>query len=224
MPETTASSPPGIILGFDETNNGFNLDHPKYKHHPNSIMVVTGYMTPSNSTFHTPERPGSRKKVFNSKRDVSRALELGREYIEASPDYFYTTICYSDSKKIKLPLLRANAIALLTFKFFQHYQLDPITTKLAIDQINGKDFSNSVGYFLQGWLENARLPIKFNIEERSDKKIPAVKKADRIGYYLAAIKFLGDKNHWPYRKRKVSMNQLENLATQIQMNQIDRNM
>ena len=53
----------------------------------------------------------------------------------------------------------------------------------------------------------------------ADRKISAVKIADRIGYYLAAIKFLGNKSHWPYRHRKVSMNQLEHLAAQTQRNQ-----
>ena len=219
--QKNANKQPSVIIGFDETNNGFHLDNPnkRYHFHKDSVMVITGYMSPNITIAQDQQPKASKRKFFNRERDIALALKLGKKYIELNPDYFYTTIKYSDTKRIGYPLIRANAIALLSFKFFQHYELNPLTTQLAIDEIDGEKVSSSAEYFLQGWLENTNLPVDFEIMPKADKKILAVKKADRIGYYLAAIKFLGQGDHWPYRHRKVSMNQLENLAMQTQMNQ-----
>ena len=221
MPAKKTKRQPKIIIGFDETNNGFHLDDPKkrYHFHKNSQMVIAGCMAQDIINPYYSQKPVPKRKFFNKERDIKMAQKLGKRYISENPDYFYTTIRYLDTKKIGYPLIRANAIALLTFKFFQHDQLDPRRTRLVIDEMNGEDVSASAGCFLQGWLENAKLPVKFEITKKADKKFPVVKTADRIAYYLAAIKFLGKKSHWPYLHRKVSMNQLEHLAAQTQMDQ-----
>jgi hypothetical protein len=50
---------------------------------------------------------------------------------------------------------------------------------------------------------------------KADKKVVAVKKADSVAYYIAAIRFLGQNKQWPYRNKKVAFNHLEQLTLDV---------
>jgi len=203
-----------FVLGFDETNNGFNLDSPDYKPHANSILVITGYLVPDiGRANYGCCKYEHKKKIFNSRRDLDRALFRGKYYIGSHPDFFYTTI--PRQSPFPMTLMRANAVALLTFQFAKAYNLDPNKTTLVLDEMNGKENSKFINHALQFWLEQARFTAEHYSKEKADEKTIAVKIADRIGYYVSAIKFLGTNQKWPFRSRKVSINNLEQLAIDL---------
>ena len=201
-----------IILGFDGTNNGFELDSPVYKPHKDSQFVVTGYMAFDTGANYGSARYESKKRIFNKKRNVQRALTRGRAYIGENPSFFYTNFQRPPNSNLFL-MKHAQAIALLTFKFFETYEIQPPTASIIIDEINGETSSRFVGRVLGAILEDANLDIPYKFKKKADKRAPSVRKADRVGYYVAAIKFLGDSHKWPFRSRRVNMNQLETLAT-----------
>ena len=209
------SKRPSFILGFDETNNGFNLDSEDYKPHKDSNLIVTGYLTNSKGAQYGSRKYESKRKIFNNNRDIERALTRGRYYIGQHPNFFYTVVSRRMIKHTPLPLLRANAIALLTFKFFSSYDINPQQTQIVLDQMDGKDHTDFVKQGLGIWLEDTKIKTQYRVGYKADQKVPAVRTADRIGYYLAAIKFLGNLRKWPYRSRKISLSHLEDLAAEM---------
>lgn len=203
---------PNFILGFDETNNGFNLDSRHYIPHDNSPLVVTGYLTPEIGASYGNKKYEAKKKIFNSKRDIKRALKRGRYYIENNPYFFYTTFSRKAINQTPLPILKANAIALLTFQFFNTYDINPDETQIILDQMDDKKHTSHVIQTLGIWLEDADINSDYRYKKNADKNTPAVKTADRVGYYISAIKFLGDSKKWPYRSRKIPLSHLERLT------------
>jgi len=207
---------PKIILGFDETNNGFELDSPDYTSHEDSVLIVTGYLgiDPKRANYGNGKYEGKRK-IFNKKRDLTRALKRGKYYLEHNPNFLYTIIPRKESRRIHRATLRAQAIALLTFKFFLLYNLTPKNTKIIIDEIDGRKSSRRVNEELEYYLSKAFLKLPHTTKKQADKKVVAVKKADRAGYYIAAMKFLGEKEKWPYHRHRIPLSDLEKLSAQV---------
>jgi hypothetical protein len=204
-----------VVLGIDETNNGFGLNcyNPNFK----SSQLVTLYIGDNS------ERPldyeGSRFEskggTFNDRRDVERAIARGRHYLHENPSFFYTTIPKEAVQTTPIEILKANAIALLTFKYVLRYNPQISNVQLIIDQMDGKESSKTIGKIVEIWLKKTGLDIPYRFIQHAEGNFIPVRKADRVGYWLTAIHFLGENPKWPYRHRRVNLNALEKLALEV---------
>jgi len=205
----------GIILGFDEVNNGFNLPNLNPHHRP-SILVV-GYMMkdPGRSCYGSQafEKKGS---IFSKgKKGLANALRRGKAYLSENPDFLYTAIPKIMVEKSPLCLIKGNAIAALTFAFFLKYNLNPSKTQVVFDGVDREVHSDHLDSVLEMWFEKADLEVPHFYKPHADDSVCAVRKADRIAYYLAGISFLGDRHKWPYRHRKIDLKRLDELAIRV---------
>ncbi|MAH49368.1 hypothetical protein CMI37_26325 [Candidatus Pacearchaeota archaeon] len=204
-----------LAIGLDETNNGFRIGN---KHHP--FLIVTGYLGLDGGGYGTPKYGSKQRRKFFGKnpKKTSRILQCAKTYLGEHQDFYYTVIHQKDAHSIDLS--KANAVAALTFKFFQEYDINPEQTILFLDEMDGEASSGFINEVLQSWLDIAGLgktehrSIRKTIQ-RSTKRKQVIKTADMIGYYIAALKFLGGRTHWPFRSRKVNLNQLEQMAADI---------
>ena len=207
--------PNGIILGFDEVNNGFNLPNLNPHHRPSIIGV--GYMMPDTGRACYGSQPFEKKgSIFSQgKNGLDRALRRGRTYLSEHPDFLYTTIPKIMVEKSPLCLIKGNAIAALTFAFFLKYNLNPSKTQVIFDGVDREVHSNHLESVLEMWFKKADLNVPHLYKPHADDRVCAVRKADRIAYYLAGISFLGNKHKWPYRHRKIDMKRLDELAIRV---------
>jgi len=197
-----------VVLGFDESNNGYGLK--VFNPHHKPAMVLTGYLAEDTSmkSYHSP--PNEIKgKIFTGQRNIEEALKRGRSYIRDHPDFLYTAIPKELQRTVPIAILKAEAIATLTINFFLHYHLDPSKTKIVMDEMDGELPSKQLNQVLDIWLEKAGLDIPHKSLRSSPSQVLAVRKADMISYYLAAIHLLGDNPHWPYKHHRVGIRSLE---------------
>lgn len=202
------------VLGFDETNNGFHLKcfNPYHK----SPMIVTGYLSSEGFSKNYAGSMYERKeKTFNGERDIQRAIKRARGFLFENPDFFYTSISSDLKKFYPIPFLQANAIALLTFKFILSYDLDLNNTVIMMDEISGRETSQLVNDNLEEWFKKAGLTIPHAWRRYGEDSVLAIRKADRVGYHIAALHLLGNNPKWPYRNHKVPFNNLEFLLERV---------
>ncbi len=204
-----------IVLGFDETNNGLNLDS-KNPHHKTS-MIITGYL--GNSLKKNKNYEGSRYEhkgfAFSRKEDTKEILRRGKIFLYDNSHFFYTSLSKEDYSPEKAVDLRADPIILLTLKFILSYGLEPSNTQLIIYQIEGIERSKKIGKSIEKKFKKLKLNIPFRFIKGAElNKIP-VRKADRAGYWISALHFLGKNHKWSYKHRRVSMTSLEKLAIEF---------
>lgn len=209
-----------IILGFDETNNGFDLFHTNPYYSSSQLIVCFVMEDPKRANYGALRGESKRNCRYFKKRPIvpksvtDEILKKGREYIGAHQDFLYTTIPKELKKERPIHMLKGDAIALLAIKAIETYNLDSRKTQIVIDQIDGPGPipSERAGYVLDMWLEKAGLEIPISFKQHGDSKVIAIRRADIIGYYLAAIHLFGTRKKWPYVSHKVSFNQLEQIA------------
>jgi hypothetical protein len=229
------------IIGIDEINNGYHAKSNTGSKYPYLIMAayITHGITRANYGSCKYEHKG---KLIKEDGDLGRALERGKDYIKRHPDFLYTIIPENSTKKTPTAILKGNAAALLVFEFFLRQNLKPEETVVIVDETDGIGNSEAMNYILDLWLDKAglNLPCRYKSDikvpdsvklpypyiysldkkpyrskRRADDKVVAVRKADRISYYLAAIHYLGHKNKWPHRKKKISLNHLEERCLEV---------
>lgn len=200
------------VIGIDETNNNLEIISLN-PHHPSS-MIVTGYL--GDNSQKGPNYMGSMYEdkcgVFGAKLDSDEARRRAKHFLRNNPHFFYTAMPRESSDKTGIIELRGDMIALLTFKFILSYALDPTKVQLIVDQIDGPERSGEVCRYLNELFSLRRLnvPIRF-IQGAEHVKIPA-RKADRAGYWISALHFLGKNHKWPYGHRRVNLKSLDRLA------------
>jgi hypothetical protein len=223
------------IIGIDETNAGFHVDPNNPDAH--SSVIVTGYITQGITRANYGSCKYEHKgKLLIKNGDFQRALERGRDYIQRHPDFLYTLIERKPKRRYETAILKGNAAALLVFEFFLRYNLNPQETCIILDEADGEGNSEAINSVLSLWLEKAglKIPCRYKPDRRvpesillpypyiydsnkkpyrskvkGDDRVVAIRKADRVGYYIGAIHFLGKGKKWPYRRRKVSLHFLE---------------
>jgi hypothetical protein len=197
-----------MILGFDETNNGFGLRCFNKNHESN--LIITAYLSDEVS-MKDYERPDyeSKGRIFTGERNISSALRRGRVYLEEHQDFLYTSVPRDAQLTTPIAILKAEAVALLTLNFFLQYELDEKNVKIIMDEMDGKNQSIQINQVLDLWLKKAGLSIPHRSMRSAASRIHAVRKADMVGYYLTAIHFLGENRKWPYRSHRIGFNELE---------------
>ena len=210
-----------VTIGVDETNNGFFLDSPDFSKSRDSPLIVIAYLDQGNPRFTAQPQQyisARRRRFFARQTEIEQVLNIGSAFIDRNPDFCYTTVPYYQLKEGIYPKIRAEAIALLTFKLVSSYDLIPSQTSVLVDEIDGGENSDCVKQFLQAMFESEGLDLKVRIKRKTRRKMnPTIKKADAIGYYIAAIKFLGQGENWPYEDRRVSLCRLEDVAAEMHM-------
>jgi hypothetical protein len=209
------------VLGFDETNNGFHVksENPHFK----TSLVVTGYATEDLGRANYGSEPYEHKgKNFTSK-NFTRTLEKCKKYLAKHPTFLYTTISKENAEIYPLSRLKADAIALLTFNLLLKYpSIDSQRTKIIMDEMGRQRDSMEVNQGLEQWLKKTELQIPHRAKRDADENTIAVRKADRIGHYIAAIHHFGTNHKWPYRHKRISFDSLgETIKNFLERDEID---
>jgi hypothetical protein len=213
------------VIGIDETNNGFDLAffNPHYK----PAIIMTGYLAEDRSMkgYHHCQNE-VKQKLFNGERNIHLAISRARQYLRDHPDFLYTSISKDFQKSSPLEVLKAEAASVLAINFFLRYDLDVSKTSIVMDQMD-KLPSKSINTILDLWLRKAHLVIPHNNSTVPYDSIPhfhrksgashvlAVRKADMVGYYLAALRLLGDHPNWPYKHNRVGLKTLEHSVVKL---------
>jgi len=202
------------IIGFDELNNAFHLNSSFNIRFP---LIVCGYLIRdyAGSSNHQYTYYTGKKKVFtragHSKEEV---LKRSRKYISENPNFYYSTLYPREVNQDKTKI-RAEAIAAITLNFILNYQLKQENVVLVLDKMDSAGFSQDVSHYCREFLAMSGLSIPIKIQENADKRNPVVKRADRIAYYIGAIKFKCGVGKWPKRERKVDLRFLIDLILKV---------
>ncbi len=197
-----------FVLGFDETNNGYSLK--SFNPHYEPCLIMTGYLAQDvemKNYCHCENEVKGR--LFNGNKNIEEALIRGRAYIRDNPYFLYTLIPQRLQKSTPISILKAEAVALLAINFFIHYDLQQSNTRILMDEMDGKEHSKQVSQVLELWLKKAKINISQRHMKSAANHVLAVRKADMVGYYLAAIHLLGDHPNYPYKNHKVGFKSLE---------------
>ncbi len=204
-----------IVLGFDETNNGAHLKC--FNKHHDSLMIVTGYLEEDLPMKGYQRHPSEAKgKIFNGNRNLQRALERGKSFLEDNPHFLYTPIPPQIKETIPLILTYAESVACICINFFLKYNLNPLETRVVMDEVSGEIPSRLMNEVLESWLEKAELPLPHRSMRSAASNVRAVKKADMVGYYLTAIHLQGNNHKWPYQMHKVSFGSIRKSIVDLQ--------
>lgn len=208
------------VIGFDEFGNGGLIlknstkeDTQRGKKFP---LIVTGYLTQnySHAQYGT-DCFGSKRgrKFFVTNPDLSKIFRCSRSYFLEHPNFFYTIIPQRDLTRLDYSTPRANAIATLTLKFLDAYSLKPENTTVLIHNIDSQENSERIHKKIESWFEVFNLPIISYIKDsKAQKRNSALAAADMVGYYLGALKFFGNQKQWPFRSRKVDLEEMMGYA------------
>jgi hypothetical protein len=207
-----------VVIGIDETNNNFGI-RSRNPHHPDSSFIVTAYLGDDSRKDSSYRGSDYENKcgVFAQNADLALALGRGKDFLYHNPHFYYAALSPEPRQtSTQIIELRRDLIGLLTFKFILSYAIDPSHLQLVIDQIDGSERSREIKSSVEEMFEHMELdiPVRF-MRGAENVKIPA-RKADRAGYWLAALHFLGESKHWPYRHRKVDLRSLDHLGLELQ--------
>jgi hypothetical protein len=126
-----------------------------------------------------------------------------------------------DSKPMSV--LKAEAMARITFQFLiNHDFLDRESFGIITDEMDGPSNGETAHNFLEQYLGHARIDVPHSFEDHAELVYPAVKKADMVGYCLAAIHLYGESKAWPRRSKMVANDSLESLARVINKKRYDK--
>jgi len=210
MPKQKVDKP--IIIGFDESNNGWGT---KSKNpHYNPSMIFTGYL---DFNQNLPKDSIYKRKIglFGYNGDIETAIKKANDYFSTNSDFFYTSITKEYAKLDLMEFLKAKALVTLTLKFILKYNVNPNELGIITDEFDGPENSKRTHKIVDWWFEKLKINIPHTYKRNADSQIRAVVRADRVSYYLGAIHHLGDNHKWPYRHRKVNLKDLEKLAVEF---------
>ena len=94
-------------------------------------------------------------------------------------------------------------MASLIFELFKRESLSTKDTAVIAHRIDDSSSTKFIHENLEKLLEDngVKVPIFFRGNEQ---RIRAIRKADRVAYYLAGLRFLRNSGKWPYRRKKIS--------------------
>lgn len=210
------------VIGIDESNNGTSLKN--FNNNHGSDLVFAGYLAIDkpikNSTYNRPENE-VKGKLFNGNRNLEEAKKRARSYLNGHIDFLYTTIpedVYKSTPNYDKYKFNATSVALIVINFFLRYDLKVDNTRVILDCMGGKEPNRHIIGLANSYLEIAGLRKRrggssTGLEIRAMKSSPshvlAVRKADHISYYIAALHLLGDSTKPPYRNHRLNLKSLD---------------
>ncbi len=210
------------VIGIDETNNGLDLPYTNPHHKP--CLIIAGYIMqdPKRANYGTARYESKGKcRFFSRKRatNVFEVLEKAREYTQRYPDFLYLPISKGAIEcESLIHIIRGKALATLVLEFFLKYKIDTKRTKVIFDDVSGEIPSERTKSVLEAYLDLAEVnisPDNITYRVNGDSKVVAIRKADMIGYYITAIRHLGNMQKWPYRRKKLSLDRLASSMIEI---------
>lgn len=183
------------VIGIDESNNGFQR-----KGLPMIIAahVILDYQRaiPNNEAFE-------RKVLAYSATEHGKFVERARQFLARNSLFCYTTLTPYQVEIFGL-FGRAKAMASLVARAMELYDLQDHDLAVVCHRIDQSHTTRIVSEYLAKFLEEAE--IKTTLEFRGDEqRNRAIRKADRVAYYLGGLKFATSSKHWPYREKKTTM-------------------
>lgn len=206
------------IIGLDEFHNGFHLnckgiDFP---------FLVGGYLIRD----YSGSQPNNCE--YESKRNVrafspsgtrisdSDLIRRSTGYFKTHQDFLYTLLTKKELESQTNASLRGKTNARIIIQFLIDYSLAPKKLAIVLDQVGGnKQSSDEVIYWTNAYLEIKGVQdIPIIAKPKADKYNQAVKIADRMLYYIAAVKFRFPDKKWPLRrKKKLSVKDFERIPS-----------
>ena len=80
-----------------------------------------------------------------------------------------------------------------------------------MDKMTKNNYSEEVYAMYHEYLRIAGLNVPVKNQLRADHLNPAVKKADRIAFYIGALKFKGNVAKWPFLEKRIYIARLPEL-------------
>jgi len=204
-----------LVLGFDETNNGFSIPHAPF-------LIVTGALGYDGRWQGTPPYGSKCNRKFFSKNPPNKEeiLHCAREYLKRNKDFLYAVIPKNkkglskyERDAFRINYEKALAISLISLEFFSRYSLHH-STPIYIHQIDGLKESLSIENCIRNMLSYAGVSkpnVKVLKTGRKKDTKGVIKQADITGYYIASIKLLLKSEKWPFRDRRVYPQSLDDL-------------
>jgi len=206
------------VIGFDETHNGFHLNH---EHNVDLPLIISGYLVRNCNGSCSQEgcKKYTRKRgAMNPKGKLSLKdmVERATYFLSHNPNFFYMRI--PSKEHLDNPIkTRALAMATISLKFFEAYNLNESRTFICIDKPNNQDFSDDLCWWFGEYLKLGNLLVseysqKVYAQEKADERNLACKLADRVGYYTLALKFRTPQTNWPCRNKLLHKDDFIELA------------
>ncbi len=198
------------VIGLDEMHNGFHLNSQFGINFP---LTVTGYYLANYPGSQQANVKYERKRgvfVIHGGKSEEELEKRARYYFDIHPDFFYTVIP-KEVLEAKSQRVRAEANALIILKFFLHYNLRQNNTVVEIGSINCRGESENIVYLTGEILKLAGLNLRVGYRNCGEKHNQAIKFADRVGYYIAGLKFRNPRAKWPCRNRKLDLGDLADI-------------
>ena len=199
------------VIVFDEFNNGSDLGG------KNTPIIMLGYLS----------RPGERKNPsvfkhsvetgFFGKRhnELSEAVAGAQEYAADHSRFYYTTISHAERKAAPLHSIKANAVALLTYRFLSEYQLNIRNLSWVLHEMDGAQNTRKIIEEAGEWMRKGRIQRPRAAFYKGDNH-PIIKLAHNCIHSVAYLSLLQqengvrdpdewvvDKENWPFPGRRV---------------------
>ena len=226
----------GWVIGIDESNNGFSFHSKNPHHNGDAHLTIAGYLMHYNE--HRNYRYGSefrKKGFFGKKYNKESNLVFARDYLNSNPNFYYLNISKEEASKSPMFILRAQATAAITLKFFLNHDIQLESTNIILDDItkfqlegykqdsgnlikrwiNSHTFSDYVADETEALFKNLNLSVNHHSREGADKYVPATIKADRVSYCISAINNLGSSPNWAFPNKRLTLKSLKDLENQL---------
>lgn len=212
-----------FVISFDETNNGLGLPARNRYYTNTRAMIVTGYMMVDPGRMRSePQKYEGKKWGFGPRRKAD-SIQRANDYLNENSSFLYTLVTERMIDSKPMSVLKAEAMARLTFQFLKNHDfLNRESFGIITDEMDGPSNGEITHKFLEQYLGHARLDVPHSFEDHAELVYPAVKKADMAGYCLAAIHLYGDSRSWPRRNKMVATDSLEKLTREIKRKKYDK--
>lgn len=200
------------VIGIDEINNGYHLNHhygSLNPEHRNLPLITVGYLIREyEGSQQANEQYEAKGGVFVEKggRKLEDIQKRALGYIHRHQDFFYSRIKSKEASSISPMGRRAESVASIVLRFFNDYNLSENDTFICLDNLGFNDATESLRCYLKELFNASDLfRESFNthvyFQKHADKFNRACKFADRTAYHLMALKFRTPKTKWPFRDR-----------------------
>jgi len=193
------------VIGIDEFHNGFHFNH---SHHVDFPFLVGAYLCRSYDPAQPSYRFGRKSRVFSESDTRMSDEELAQRFVTSvtyNPHFLYLALSRKDFRLDMEYTVRARANAALILTLIRKYKLNPNNVLVVTDKADNKEKSSKIIERTRIFLEDKGANVQIHYQEHADTYNAAVKKIDRILYYLAGIKLRFPEAPWPLRHKKISL-------------------
>lgn len=179
------------VIGLDESNNGF-----QEKGLP---LIIAAHVIKDYSRAIPNNEAYERKILAYAPKERERFVGRAREFLRRNSSF-----CYSTISKVQLDQFgligRARAMASLVARAIEMYNLKGDLAIVA-HRLDNSSRTKFVAEHFRNYLKEAEIQatMEFRADEQRNR---AIRKADRVAYYIGGLKFTFPSKHWPYRSKK----------------------